>query len=536
MSQEQPQPSPSGGSDPIAAIRHSLRTPLNQILGYCELLLEDTEDAGLDEFSANLRKIHTAGEQLLALITEGLAPWKFQAGGIDLDAMRLEMRTPLNLIIGYGELCQEMAEDEKLDNLLPDLNKITGAARNLLALFMSLSFPKQLATPKPDETQASTTARPASETAGADQTESQALSGSSILLVDDNEMNRDMLCRRLERQGCKITEAENGRQAIELLQSHKFDLILLDVVMPEMSGPETLKAIKANSSWKQLPVIMLTALDETDTAIQCISSGADDYITKPFNPVLLNARISACLEKKRLREQEQNYLGLIQMERQKSEALLRNVLPVSIAKRLKEGESTIADVFASATVLFADIADFSQATSRLTPTQTVELLGDIYSQFDWLAEMFGLEKIKTFADGYLAIAGAPIPQENHAIAAVEMALEMHKVIRRIGTFGGFSFLLRIGISTGPVVGGVIGRKKYIYDIWGDTVRQAILMNPFCEPGSTCVTESTYAELAEKYLFKKGQVFDIRHKGPVQTYVLLGRKSRPPLPDEVQDAL
>jgi len=150
--------------------------------------------------------------------------------------------------------------------------------------------------------------------------------------------------------------------------------------------------------------------------------------------------------------------------------------------------------------------------------------------------MFGLEKIKTFADGYLAIAGAPIPQENHAIAAVEMALEMHKVIRRIGTFGGFSFLLRIGISTGPVVGGVIGRKKYIYDIWGDTVRQAILMNPFCEPGSTCVTESTYAELAEKYLFKKGQVFDIRHKGPVQTYVLLGRKSRPPLPDEVQDAL
>src|SRR5581483_7882029 len=147
-------------------------------------------------------------------------------------------------------------------------------------------------------------------------------------------------------------------------------------------------------------------------------------------------------------------------------------LPRTIADRIKRGETTIADVFPSATVLLADLVDFTQATTRLSPKDTVELLNESFSQFDWLAELHGVEKIKTIADTYVLVGGVPTPRQDHVAAVAEMALEMQKVITRFSTKTGYTFSLRIGISTGPVIAGVIGRKKFIYDLWGDTVKIA----------------------------------------------------------------
>lgn len=513
-------PPPPEEGDSLANVRHSLRTPLNQIIGYCELMLEELGDLDNPDFIGDLKKIHTAGGQLLSLISDALAPWKLESGTLDLDNLRLEMRTPLNLIIGYSELCQEVAEEQQRERVLADLQKVTGAAKNLLALLDSVSYPAQLEVkPAKDIPPIPILRPPAGET---------RRSG-TILIVDDNEMNRDMLCRRLERQGYTVTEADNGVQALELLKSRKFELVLLDMIMPEMGGYETLQRIEADPVLRDIPVIMLSALDEMDNVVRCVEIGADDYVTKPFNPVLLNARIVASLEKKRLRDQERNYFEMLATERQKAETLLRNVLPETIANRLKQGESSIADQYPSTTVLVADLAGFSQITEKMSPPETVELLNDIVSQFDWLAELHGLEKIRTVVDKYLAIGGAHNAQINHAVAGAEMALEMHKVLKRIASLSRQNLRLRVGLCSGPAVGGVIGRRKFTYDIWGESVRLAEALEAACEPGGILVSESTCDALGEKYLFRDASPVSLPGKGERTSFYLLGRATKGPAP-------
>ena len=160
----------------------------------------------------------------------------------------------------------------------------------------------------------------------------------SVLVVDDNEVNRDLLARRLQRQGHVVTVAEDGLQALEMLRRDPFDLVLLDIMMPQMNGYQVLENLKADEKLRHIPVIMISAVDDIDSVVRCIELGAEDYLSKPFNPVLLKARISACLEKKRLRDKEQAYLHELGLEKEKSERLLLNILPRAIAQRLKHGK------------------------------------------------------------------------------------------------------------------------------------------------------------------------------------------------------
>ena len=519
----------TGGGDLLSAIRHSLRTPLNQIIGYSEMLQEESEDFGHEAFIPDLEKIHTAGGQLLALINDGLAPWKIETGKIDLDMMRHEMRTPLNLIIGYSELCQEEAQEQGKVKLIGDLQKINTAAKSLLALFDDRNFPTQVEINRMSNRPGTSAKATLGETAvgfgGKDEGLATPPETAAILVVDDNEMNRNMLSRRLERQGYLVAGAENGRIALETLNNKKFDLVLLDILMPEMNGFETLERLKADPALKHIPVIMLSALDEIESAVRCIEVGAEDYVPKPFNPVLLRARISASLEKKRLRDHEQAYLEILHIEREKSERLLLNILPKSIADRLKQGESTIADSFAEVTVLFADISDFTKLSSGKSPAELVDLLNDIFSGYDWLAELHGLEKIKTIGDAYMVVGGLPAPRPDHAAAMVEMALDMQKVIKRVNAGSDFAFNVRIGISTGPAVAGIIGRKKFIYDLWGDAVNVASRMETLGQAGSIHVSENTYLRLRDKYLFQSRGPVDVKGHGVMNTYFLLGRLPR-----------
>jgi len=340
--------------------------------------------------------------------------------------------------------------------------------------------------------------------------------------VDDDETNRDMLGRRLERQGHTVLEAENGRKALEILESVKVDLVLLDILMPELDGMQTLEMLKAHKTNRYTPVVMLSALDELDKVVRCIEIGAEDFLPKPFNSVLLNARIGACLEKKRLRDQEQAYLDQLRLEREKSERLLLNVLPKSIADRLKQGESTIADSFPDVTVLFADLGDFTRLATELPAPELVHLLDEIFSKFDWLAELHLLEKIKTIGDAYMAVGGLPTPRPDHVEAVAEMALDMQKVVTKLNAGDGKSFELRIGISTGPVVAGIIGSKKFIYDLWGDTVNIASRMESLGQLGAIQVSEPTYERLKDKYTFECRGKIEVKGKGKMSTYFLTGR--------------
>ncbi|MBW3584974.1 MAG: MASE1 domain-containing protein [Cyanobacteria bacterium 0813] len=213
----------------------------------------------------------------------------------------------------------------------------------------------------------------------------------------------------------------------------------------------------------------------------------------------------------------------LHLEQEKSDRLLLNVLPQAIADRLKQDQSIIADTFAEVTVLFADIVGFTQISSQISPPELVSLLNDIFSTFDRLAEKHGLEKIKTIGDAYMVVGGLPMPRSDHGEAIAQMALDMQQAITDFSDTHKQDFSIRIGIHSGPVVAGVIGIKKFIYDLWGDTVNTASRMESHGLPGCIHVTETTYQQLQEKYSFENRGAIEVKGKGLMTTYLLKCRK-------------
>ncbi|MGA9382854.1 MAG: PAS domain S-box protein, partial [Phormidium sp.] len=212
----------------------------------------------------------------------------------------------------------------------------------------------------------------------------------------------------------------------------------------------------------------------------------------------------------------------LRYQQEQTEKLLLNILPQPIAERLRREESTIADIFKEATVLFADIVGFTELSANIPPVQLVEMLNEIFSTFDELTEEHGLEKIKTIGDAYMVVGGLPIPRKDHAHAIAEMALDMKIQIDRFNRQAGQNVQLRVGINTGPVIAGVIGIKKFIYDLWGDTVNTASRMESQGLAGQIQVTTTTYEILRDKYLFQKRGNIPIKGKGEMTTYLLTGR--------------
>ena len=214
---------------------------------------------------------------------------------------------------------------------------------------------------------------------------------------------------------------------------------------------------------------------------------------------------------------------LLAEEREKVDRLLLNILPQPIAERLKQEQITIADSFTEATIMFADIVGFTPLSARLSATEIVNLLNQIFSTFDQLAERHNLEKIKTIGDAYMVVGGLPTPRPDHAELVAEMALDMQQEIAKFSQEVDEVFSIRIGINTGPVVAGVIGLKKFIYDLWGDAVNTASRMESHGVPNCIQVSQTTYELLQDKYLFEERGVIDIKGKGEMFTYLLRGRK-------------
>ena len=214
-------------------------------------------------------------------------------------------------------------------------------------------------------------------------------------------------------------------------------------------------------------------------------------------------------------------LKTLQAEQEKSEQLLLNILPMPIANRLKQQEQTIADDFPSATVLFADIVGFTELSGEISPIELVEILNVIFSEFDYLAEKHSLEKIKTIGDAYMVVGGLPTPNLLHAEAIARMALDMLETINQFARETGKDFQIRIGINTGPVIAGVIGTKKYIYDLWGDTVNIASRMESQGLPGKIQVTAAAYDLLKDSFNLESRGLIDVKGKGKMECYLLIG---------------
>ncbi len=217
-------------------------------------------------------------------------------------------------------------------------------------------------------------------------------------------------------------------------------------------------------------------------------------------------------------------LTALRAEQERSEALLLNILPRPIAERLKAAAQMIADHFAAASILFADVVDFTTLAQRLPPAEMVGILDQLFSDFDVLVERHGLEKIKTIGDCYMAAAGVPNPYPDHARRAALLALDMRDVLATSAVAGEAGLALRIGINSGPVVAGVIGTKRFLYDLWGDAVNTASRMESHGTPGEIQITRATYELLKDEFVCTPRGTILVKGKGPMETWYLVGPRS------------
>jgi adenylate cyclase len=300
-----------------------------------------------------------------------------------------------------------------------------------------------------------------------------------ILIVDDEPLNVDLLEQELELLGYATVAAADGRQALALLAAEPVDLVLLDIMMPGLDGYQVLRRIKADPGLRHVPVVMVSALSELGSVVRCIELGAEDHLPKPFEPVLLRARVGACLEKKRLHDREREHLAEIDRQRGRAEALLRAILPAAAVEELIRSGRVAPRRHEAVAVMFADVVGFTAFCEAHPPEEVVEGLHRLALAFEGLTARHGLEKIKTVGDALMATAGLLVPSGDPVMACLRCAAATVAAARGLPS----RWEMRIGIHIGPVVAGVLGREKFGYDLWGDTVNVAARLAELgTEPG------------------------------------------------------
>lgn len=354
-----------------------------------------------------------------------------------------------------------------------------------------------------------------------------------ILAIDDTPENLQLLSQLLTNRNYKVRSVTKGKTALRAAQAAPPDLILLDINMPEMGGYEVCEKLKVDERTREIPIIFISALGETLDKVRAFQVGGVDFVTKPFQVEEVLARIEThlqlCTLRKQLQSQNQQLQqeirdrkraeAALQHEQEKSERLLLNILPQPIAEQLKQNPQSIAYRFDEVAILFADIVNFTGLSAAIPPTDLVNLLNQIFSEFDQLAEQHSLEKIKTIGDAYMVVGGLPSPREHHIEAIADMALDMQHAIRHYKRQDGRPFSLRIGIGVGPVVAGVIGIKKFSYDLWGDAVNLASRMESQGEPERIQVTETVYQRLSYRYHFQPRGKIHVKGRAEMPTYWL-----------------
>jgi len=365
-----------------------------------------------------------------------------------------------------------------------------------------------------------------------------------ILIVDDQEPNVLLLERMLGGAGYgSVASTLDPRAVCDLHGKNRYDLILLDLQMPSMDGFEVMEGLKEIEKDGYLPVLVITA--QPDHKLRALRAGAKDFVTKPFDLAevltrvhnLLEVRLYAKALEQTVRELDtsrqlirrknddlKKLFDQVVAERKVSERLALHVPPDSIAERLQARPDVTADNFTDVTVLIADVVGFSKLTPAVSSDRPGLLLDEIFTLFDGLVGERGLKKIKTLGNSYMAASGVPVPSLDHAAQAAHVSLDMIEALDRFNERTASTLQVRIGIDTGRVVAGVIGRRLFLYDVWGDAVNTASRMESHGVAGRVQVSESTRRRLGEPFLLEERGALEVQGKGELKTWFLAGRNS------------
>ena len=314
--------------------------------------------------------------------------------------------------------------------------------------------------------------------------------GARLLVVDDNKVNRLLLTRSLELQGHSVASAENGRVALDMLRREGFDLLLLDMEMPEMDGFQVLEQLGNDRQLRDLPVIVTSSLEGVENVVRCIELGAEDYLSKPVNPGLLKARIGASLEKKRLRDQQKE--------------LMRRFATPEVAQDLQTSGFSLGGKLVNASVMFSDIRGFTSLAESQPPEDTIELLNTYYElMFDAISGHGGVVTLM-MGDGLMSVFGAPVPLPDHGESAVRAAQEMVELIELFNVERGTAqkppIAIGIGIASGEMVAGYTGtNKRATYTCIGDTVNLAARLESHTKVAQRVILidQATRSSLSER---------------------------------------
>jgi len=351
----------------------------------------------------------------------------------------------------------------------------------------------------------------------------------SILVVDDQKANVMLLERMLQNAGYAcVTSTMDPTQVCELHRRNHYDLILLDLQMPSMDGFAVMEGLKEIEAGSYLPVLVTTA--QPDHKLRALEAGAKDFVSKPFDLAEVLIRVYNMLEVRLLHRETKQLYDRVVAEQKVSERLLLNVLPQAIAERLKgrlevtaDGiTELIADRYESVTVLFADIVEFSKYSASVSVEVLVGMLNEIFTAFDKIAADRGLEKIKTIGDAYMAAAGLPDPVSDPTVRAAHMALDMMEAVERINATRGYDLQVRIGMATGPAMAGVVGKHKFLYDLWGSAVNNASRMETHGLPGRIQLADGARQLLNGEFAIEERGVIDVKGMGPMRTWFLNSR--------------
>jgi adenylate cyclase len=339
-----------------------------------------------------------------------------------------------------------------------------------------------------------------------------------VLIVDDNEDNRFTLSMRLEACGYgNIVTAENGREALERMRRGPVDLVLLDIMMPELDGYGVLEELRTDTALREIPVVMISALEDINSVVRCIELGATDYLTKPFNPVLLKARIDNCIEKARYKAQEAAHLARIESEKRRADELLATVLPRSIARALKLDRRLAPQRYEDVAVLFCDVVGFTAYSESHPPETVFAELEALVDRFEEIAQGHGLEKIKTVGDAFMATANLLSPLDEPVHAAVACALDMVAATHTVHA----DWTVRIGIDFGPVSAGIMGKRQFQFDVWGDTVNTAARIEEYGRPGSVNVGGRAWLQLHNRVQGRSLGFVDLKGKEKIEVVECVG---------------
>lgn len=374
--------------------------------------------------------------------------------------------------------------------------------------------------------------------------------GASVLVVDDDPVTRQMLSGTLEERGHRVTTADDGRRGLDLVRSERFDVVLLDVLMPHLNGYEVLEHMKGDEELRHIPVVMVTSVDEVESAVRCIELGADDYLSKPIDPVLLIARVNAGLNKKRLHDLEQEHLDEVarlnrqleaRVEEQMAELVrtgeLKRFLPLQIAEGLMAGQLSPADGFErrKLTLLFADLVGFTDLSDTLEPEELSEVLNEYLREMTAVAVAHGGTLDNYIGDGLMVIFGAPIADEEpvQAWAAlragfgmIARADELSAAIRDRGIPA--DLRLRVGVNTGHCTVGVFGSDLLrAYKAVGFAVNVAARLQSEADPGTVLAGFRTYALVKDRVRAQsRGELTLKGAARPVEAWEIVGLESDP----------